>query len=214
MLLVDDDVLVRSGLRLIFDCEPDLCVVGEAGTGAEALAQVELLRPDVVIMDVRMPDLDGIEATGALTRRGSTPRVLILTTFEDDDYLYRALQAGATGFMLKRARPDELIRGVRVVASGASLVLPDVTRRLIADHHRPSSRPRGAAALPELTEREADVLSLVAEGLSNAEIGQRLYLSPETVKTHLSRVLAKLGARDRTQAVIAAFESGFMTPER
>ena len=209
LLIVDDDVLVRSGLRLIFDSEQDLTVVGEAGTGAEALAEVVACDPDVVLMDVRMPDLDGIEATQALIARGPRPRVLILTTFEDDDYLYRALAAGASGFLLKRARPEELVHGVRVVSSGTSLVLPDLTRRLIADH-QPRRTPRGPAALPELTEREVDVLGLVATGLSNAEIGERLHLSPETVKTHLSRVLAKLHARDRTQAVIVAYESGFM----
>ena len=209
LLLVDDDVLVRSGLRLIFDSEPDLTVVGEAGTGAEALARAEAVAPDVVVMDVRMPDLDGIEATAALTAQGSAAKVLVLTTFEDDDYLFRALQAGATGFMLKRARPAELLHGVRVIASGTSLVMPDITRRLIAER-QPRRGPRGAAALPTLTEREVDVLRLVAEGLTNAEIGERLFLSAETVKTHLSRVLAKLGARDRTQAVIVAYESGFM----
>lgn len=213
LLLVDDDVLVRSGLRLIFDSEPDLSVVGEAGTGAEALARAEALRPDIVVMDVRMPDLDGIEATAALTARGSTAKVLVLTTFEDDDYLFRALQAGATGFMLKRARPAELLHGVRVIATGTSLVMPDITRRLIAEH-QPRRGPRGAAALPTLTEREVDVLRLVAEGLTNAEVGERLFLSAETVKTHLSRVLAKLGARDRTQAVIVAYESGFMAGRR
>jgi len=211
LLLVDDDVLVRSGLRLIFDSEPDLEVVGEAGTGTEALARADSVRPDVVVMDVRMPDLDGIAATATLTARGPTPRVLVLTTFEDRDYLYRALLAGATGFMLKRARPTELLHSVRVVASGTSLVMPDITRQLVAEHQLRRG-PSGVDALPCLTEREADVLRSVAEGLSNAEIGSRLHLSPETVKTHLSRVLAKLGARDRTQAVIVAYESGFMVP--
>lgn len=213
LLLADDDVLVRSGLRLIFGSEPDLEVVGEAGTGAEALACAESADPDVVVMDVRMPDVDGIDATAALTALGPTPRVLVLTTFEDDDYLYRALQAGASGFMLKRARPAELLQGVRMVASGTSLVMPEITRALIAEH-QPRRGPRGTDALPTLTEREADVLRLVAEGLSNAEIGSRLHLSSETIKTHLSRVLAKLGARDRTQAVIVAYESGFMVPGR
>ena len=164
-------------------------------------------------MDVRMPDLDGIAATAALTALGPTPRVLMLTTFEDDDYLYRALQAGATGFMLKRARPTELLQGVRMVASGTSLVMPELTRRLIAEH-QPRRGPRGTDALPALTDREADVLRLVAEGLNNAEIGSRLHLSSETIKTHLSRVLAKLEARDRTQAVIIAYESGFMVAGR
>lgn len=209
LVVVDDDVLVRSGLRLIFDSEPDLSVVGEAGTGTEALAVVEATDPDVVLMDVRMPDLDGIAATEALLARGGRARILIVTTFEDDDYLYGALAAGASGFLLKRARPEELVHGVRVVAAGTSLVLPDLTRKLISER-QPRRRARGAAALPQLTEREADVLRLVASGLSNAEIGARLHLSPETIKTHLSHVLAKLAARDRTQAVIAAYESGFM----
>lgn len=217
LVVVDDDVLVRSGLSLIFEAERDLTVVGQAGTGREALDVVAATDPDVVIMDVRMPDMDGVEATARLVDgRGpdadhDRPRVLVLTTFEDQDYLYRALQAGASGFLLKRAKPEELVHGVRVVASGTSLVLPDLTRRLIAGH-QPGGAPRGPAALPQLTSREADVLQLVAAGLSNAEIAGRLFLSAETVKTHLSRVLVKLGARDRTQAVIAAYESGFVSP--
>ena len=166
--------------------------------------------PDVVLMDVRMPDMDGIAATAALVARDpQRPRVLVLTTFEDDDYLYRSLRAGASGFALKRSDPDELVDAIRIVARGTSMVLPTLTRRLIAAHA--PARPAGAAALPELTGREADVLRLVAGGLSNAEIAARLYLSRETVKTHVSGVLLKLGARDRTQAVIAAYESGFMT---
>ncbi|RYU15661.1 response regulator transcription factor [Nocardioides iriomotensis] len=228
LVVVDDDVLVRSGLSLIFEAERDLTVVGQAGTGREALDVVAETDPDVVIMDVRMPDMDGVEATGRLVgdRDAKTdgadgahgaggadgrPRVLVLTTFEDQDYLYRALRAGASGFLLKRAKPEELVHGVRVVASGTSLVLPDLTRRLIADH-QPAAAARGAAALPQLTAREVDVLRLVAAGLSNAEIAERLFLSAETVKTHLSRVLVKVGARDRTQAVIAAYESGFVSP--
>ena len=216
LVVVDDDVLVRSGLSLIFEAEHDLTVVGQAGTGREALDVVAATDPDVVIMDVRMPDMDGVEATGRLVggrdpECHDRPRVLVLTTFEDQDYLYRALQAGASGFLLKRAKPEELVHGVRVVASGTSLVLPDLTRRLIAGH-QPGSAVRGPAALPQLTAREADVLQLVAAGLSNAEVAGRLFLSAETVKTHLSRVLVKLGARDRTQAVIAAYESGFVSP--
>ena len=212
LVVADDDVLVRSGLSLIFDGEKDLTVVGQAGSGREALAVVEQTRPDVVIMDVRMPDMDGIEATDAIvTRYPQGPRVLVLTTFEDSDYLYRTLRAGASGFLLKRARPEELVHGVRVVAAGTSLVLPDLTRRLIAEH-QPRTAARGAAALPQLTEREADVLGLVVAGLSNAEIATRLYLSTETIKTHLSRLLVKLNARDRTQAVIVAYETGFVTP--
>ncbi|OMQ16379.1 DNA-binding response regulator [Modestobacter sp. VKM Ac-2676] len=210
LLLVDDDVLVRSGLRVILESEPDLTVVGDAGTGREALAVAADTDPDVVLMDVRMPDMDGIAATAALVARDARrPRVLVLTTFEDDDYLFRSLQAGASGFALKRSDPEELVHAIRVVAGGTSLVLPDLTRRLIASHA--PSHPRGPAALPELTGREADVLRLVAGGLSNGEIATELYLSRETVKTHVSSVLLKIGARDRTQAVIAAYESGFMT---
>lgn len=215
MVLVDDDVLVRSGLRVILGSEPDITIVGEAGTGQEALDIVARVDPDVVLMDVRMPDLDGIEATAALTTRELPhPRVLVLTTFDDDEYLYRALRAGASGFTLKRAHPDELVHAIRVVASGTSLVLPDRTRQLIATHHVPSHDPAEPLALSELTTREADVLRLVAAGLSNTEIAQRLVLSRETVKTHVSNVLLKLGARDRTQAVIAAYDSGFLQAEQ
>ncbi|WP_249522669.1 response regulator [Modestobacter marinus] len=210
LLLVDDDVLVRSGLRVILESEPGLTVVGDAGTGREALAVAADTDPDVVLMDVRMPDMDGIAATAELVARDpQRPRGLVLTTFEDDDYLFRSLQAGASGFALKRSDPDALVDAIRVVARGTSLVLPDLTRRLIATHA--PSRVRGPAALPELTGREADVLRLVTGGLSNAEIATELFLSRETVKTHVSSVLLKLGARDRTQAVIAAYESGFLT---
>ena len=209
LVLVDDDVLVRSGLRVLLDSEPDLVVVGDAGTGREALQVAARTDPDVVVMDVRMPDMDGIAATAALVARDpERPRVLVLTTFEDDDYLYRALSAGASGFALKRSSPEELAHAIRVVAGGTSLVLPDLTRRLIAGR----ARVRGTAALPELTAREADVLRQVAAGLSNTEIAARLFLSRETVKSHVSSVLLKLGARDRTQAVIAAYESGFLDP--
>ena len=213
LLLVDDDVLVRSGLRVLLGGEPDLSVVAEAGTGREALEVAATAQPDVVVMDVRMPDMDGIAATAALVARDpDRPRVLVLTTFEDDDYLYRALQAGASGFALKRSSPEDLAHAIRVVASGTSLVLPDLTRRLIAGRAA-RSRPRGSAALPDLTAREADVLRQLAAGLSNHEIATRLHLSRETVKSHVSSVLVKLGARDRTQAVIAAYESGFLEPE-
>ncbi len=210
LVLVDDDVLVRSGLRVLLESEPDMTVVGDAGTGREALEVAGRTDPDVVVMDVRMPDMDGIAATASLVARDPhRPRVLVLTTFEDHDYLYRALHAGASGFALKRSGPEELAHAIRVVASGTSLVLPDLTRRLIAAR---SARPSGPAALPELTAREADVLRQVAAGLSNTEIAARLFLSRETVKTHVSSVLVKLGARDRTQAVIAAYESGFLDP--
>lgn len=212
IVLVDDDVLVRSGLRVILGSEPGINVVGEAGTGREALDVAARLEPDVVLMDVRMPDLDGIEATASLTARDAhRPRVLVLTTFDDDDYLYRALRAGASGFTLKRATPEELVHAIHVIASGNSLVLPDLTRRLIARHHAPApDHAQALSTLSELTAREADVLRLVAGGLSNSEIAQRLVLSRETVKTHVGNVLLKLGARDRTQAVIAAYDSGFL----
>ncbi len=209
LLLVDDDVLVRSGLRVILETEPDLTVVGDAGTGREALEVAARTDPDVVLMDVRMPDMDGIAATRELVARDALrPRVLVLTTFEDDDYLFRSLQAGASGFALKRSDPDELVDAIRGVARGTPRVRPYLTRRLSAPPAR--ARRRGAAALPGLTGREGDVLRLVAGGLSNAEIAAGLHLSRETVKTHVSSVLLKLGARDRTQAVIAAYESGFM----
>jgi len=187
-----------------------MVVVGDAGTGREALEVTSATDPDVVLMDVRMPDMDGIAATEALVSQNpDRPRILVLTTFEDDDYLYRALRAGASGFALKRANADELANAIRIVAHGSSLVLPDLTRRLIAGQAARHSI-RGSAALPDLTGREADILRLVAAGMSNAEIAERLFLSRETVKSHVSSVLVKLDARDRTQAVIAAYESGFL----
>ena len=210
LVLVDDDALVRSGLRVILEAEADLTVVGDAGTGREALDVAARTNPDIVLMDVRMPDMDGIAATEALVARDpQRPRVLVLTTFEDDDYLYRALRAGASGFALKRTEADELVHAIRVVAGGTSLVLPDLTRRLISGQAQ-RHRLQGPAALPELTAREADVLRLMAGGLSNSEIAERLFLSRETVKSHVSSLLMKINARDRTQAVIAAYESGFL----
>lgn len=207
VLLVDDDALIRAGLRAILDAEPDLTVVGEAADGAEVPAAVARANPHVVVMDVRMPAIDGIQATRQLLTLASPPVVLVLTTFENDDYVYEALRAGASGFLLKRARPAEIVEAVRVVAAGESLLFPTALRRLVATAARPGSDQQRFAGL---TGREAEVLRLMAAGLSNAEIAGQLYLSGETVKTHVGNVLAKLGVRDRTQAVIAAYESGFV----
>lgn len=209
VFLADDEELIRAGLRAIIEAEPDLTVVGEAGDGAEALPLISKLRPDVVLMDVRMPAVDGIQATRRIVETmAEPPKVLVVTTFENDDYVYDALHAGANGFLLKRARPEEILRAIRVVATGDSLLFPAAIRALAAAHAGRSGRP----SLDGLTERESEVLRLVATGLSNTEIGARLFVSVQTVKTHVGNVLAKLGARDRTQAVIIAYESGFITP--
>ena len=210
VLVVDDDELVRIGLRAIIDAEADLEVVGEAADGAEVAPLVARTRPDVVLMDVRMPAVDGIQATRHLLATASEPpRVLVITTFENDDYVYEALRVGASGFLLKRARPAEVVEAIRVVARGESLLFPAALRRLVAGRGGGAGdRLRDAG----LTEREADVLRRLAAGRSNSEIAAELVVSVETVKTHVGNVLAKLGARDRTQAVIAAYESGFITP--
>ncbi|TXK40649.1 response regulator transcription factor [Nonomuraea sp. C10] len=207
VVLADDEDLIRAGLRIIIDTEPGLTVVGEAADGAAVLPVVRRERPDVVLMDVRMPALDGIEATRRLTALEEPPKVLVVTTFENDDYVYDALRAGADGFLLKRARPEELVRAVKLVASGESLLFPAAIRALAA--RRPGARVPG---VDRLTGREGDVLRLMTRGLSNGEIAAELVVSPETVKTHVGNVLTKLGARDRTQAVIAAYESGFVSP--
>ncbi|MBD5784855.1 response regulator transcription factor [Cellulosimicrobium terreum] len=206
VVLVDDEPLVRTGLRAILEAEPDLDVVGEAGDGVEVPGLVEAVRPDVVLMDVRMPRVDGIAATRALLERDPPPRVLVVTTFENDDHVLDALRAGAHGFLLKRARPEEFVQAVRVVARGESLLFPDAVRRLA------TARPPAGDELRDarLTEREGEVLRLMATGLSNAEIAGDLYLGVETVRTHVGNVLAKLGVRDRTQAVVRAYESGFV----
>jgi DNA-binding NarL/FixJ family response regulator len=211
VLVADDDELVRVGLRVIVDAEADLEVVGEAADGAEVLPLVRRHRPDVVLMDVRMPAVDGIQATRHLLATvRDPPRVLVVTTFENDDYVYDALRAGASGFLLKRARPAEVVEAIRVVAHGESLLFPAALRRLVAGRGGGGAgdRLRGAG----LTDREADVLRRMAAGLSNGEIAAELVVGVETVKTHVGNVLTKLGARDRTQAVIAAYESGFITP--
>ncbi|MGW1590109.1 response regulator [Streptomyces sp. NPDC002386] len=212
VLLVDDEPLVRAGLRAVLESQPDIRVVGEAADGAAVIPLVRRLRPDVVAMDVRMPLMDGIEATRAVLRTvDAPPKIIVVTTFEDDEFVYEALRAGADGFLLKRSRPAEIVHAVRLVADGESLLFPASVRRL-ADRfgeRRAAGTPLTGASL---TEREAEVLRLMARGLSNAEIAARLVVGAETVKSHVSAVLAKLGARDRTQAVIAAYESGFVSP--
>ncbi|WP_433444439.1 response regulator [Nonomuraea sp. CA-141351] len=209
VVIADDEDLIRAGLRIIIDAEPDLTVVGEAADGAAVVPVVRRERPDVVLMDVRMPALDGIQATERLLALDDPPKVLVVTTFENDDYVYDALRAGASGFLLKRARPDDLLRAVRLVAAGESLLFPAAIRMLAGRRPQSSARVPG---IDRLTGREGDVLRLMTKGLSNNEIAAELVVSQETVKTHVGNVLAKLGARDRTQAVIAAYESGFVSP--
>jgi DNA-binding NarL/FixJ family response regulator len=209
VLIVDDDDLIRAGLRAILDAEPDLEVVGEAADGADVVPAAIRLRPDVVLMDVRMPAVDGIQATRLLLDRlDAPPRVLVVTTFSNDEYVYEALGAGAAGFLLKRSRPQQIVDAVRVVARGDSLLFPAAVRRLASAYGAPDGQLPGV----QLTEREGEVLRLMAEGLSNAEIAARLVLGLETVKTHVGNVLAKLGVRDRTQAVVVAYRSGFISP--
>jgi DNA-binding NarL/FixJ family response regulator len=215
VLLVDDEPLVRAGLRAVLEAQPDIEVVGEAADGAAVIPLVRRLRPDVVAMDVRMPLMDGIEATRAVLRSvPEPPKILVVTTFENDEYVYGALRAGADGFLLKRARPAEIVHAVRLVAEGDSLLFPAAVRQLAAEYGKDNGNAAARAAMERaaLTDREADVLRLMARGLNNAEIAERLLIGTETVKSHVSAVLAKLGARDRTQAVIAAYESGFVSP--
>jgi DNA-binding NarL/FixJ family response regulator len=212
--LVDDQVMVRAGFRMILETEGDFTVVGEAGDGREAVDLVARSSPDVVLMDVRMPHLDGIEATARIVAAGSAAKVLMLTTFDLDDYVYAALRAGASGFLLKDAPAEQLVNAVRVIAAGDALLAPSVTRRLIDEV---SKRPAadGRARLPgldDLTDREMEVLKLMARGLSNGEIAQQLFLGEATVKTHVGRVLTKLDVRDRVQAVVAAYENGVVSP--
>ena len=214
IVLADDQELVRSGFRMILDARPDLEVVGEAGDGAQAVALVERLRPDVVLMDVRMPDVDGLEATRRIVAAGSPARIIVLTTYDADEYVFAALRAGASGFMLKDVRPTDLVEAVRVVARGDALLAPSVTRRLLDRFADALPGPDAAPSpdLAELTERELEVLRLVALALSNAEIAGRLVLTEATVKTHVSSILRKLGLRDRVQAVVLAYDVGLVRP--
>ena len=213
VLIADDQALVRGGFRMILEAQKDIEVVGEAADGLEALERAAELEPDVVLMDIRMPRVDGLEATRRLLKRDRTPRVLMLTTFDADEYVYESLRAGASGFMLKDVRPEQLADAVRVVAHGEALLAPAITRRLIEEFvRRPRSGGEIPAQLAELTERELDVLRLVARGLSNAEIASSLFLSEATVKTHLTHILTKLKLRDRVQAVVLAYESGLVEP--
>jgi DNA-binding NarL/FixJ family response regulator len=215
VLIADDDDLMRAGLAELLSGEPDIEVVGEAATGLQAVERARRLRPDVVLMDVRMPDLDGIEATGELTRVAPDTKVLMLTTFEQDDYVFGALRAGASGFLLKRTRPEELIAAVQTVAAGDSLLSPSVTRRVI-DRMAQQPLPELAAQgkLDELIPREREVLGLVARGLSNREIATELFVEESTVRTHVKRIQMKLHLRDRVQIVIFAYETGVNQPAR
>jgi len=215
VLLVDDQALVRAGFRVLLEAAPDVEVVGEAENGTRAIELAEELRPDVILMDIRMPEVDGLEATRRILAADTAdpPRVLVLTTFDADEYVYEALRIGASGFLLKDTDPEQLIEGVRVVASGEALLSPSVTRRLIREF---ASRPEVRRAHPEelsaLTERELEILTLVAQGLSNDEIATTLFISPATSKTHVSRVMMKLHARDRAQLVVMAYEAGLVIP--
>jgi DNA-binding NarL/FixJ family response regulator len=214
VLLADDQALVRAGFRALLEAEPDIEVVGEAGDGEAAVRLATTLVPDVVLMDIRMPGSDGLEATRRIVsdERLASVRIVILTTFDLDDYVFEALRLGASGFLLKDTEPPDLLRGVRAVAQGDALLSPSVTRRLIAELVARDRRPRPARSLEALTHREREVVGLVAAGLSNGEIAERLVVSPATAKTHVSRAMVKLGARDRAQLVVFAYESGLAQP--
>ncbi|GGN71826.1 response regulator [Nocardia rhizosphaerihabitans] len=216
VLIADDQAMVRQGFGALLAAQPDISVIGDAPDGKVAVAEAKRLRPDVVLMDVRMPEMNGLEAARAILAAGFDPpvRVLMLTTFDIDDYVYEALSLGASGFLLKDAPAEELVRAVRVVADGQALLAPTITRRLIADvtRRRNTVRTPAAPALTALTPREREVLELVAKGLSNTEIAEALFVAEQTVKTHVSKVFSKLGLRDRAQAVVLAYESGLVVP--
>ncbi|MGW9383536.1 response regulator [Streptomyces globisporus] len=214
VLIVDDQMMVREGFSVLLNAMPGITVVGEALDGRQALDQVAALRPDVVLMDIRMPEMNGIEATREIVARDADAKVLVLTTFDLDEYVYQALRAGASGFLLKDASARQLADGVRVVASGEALLAPTVTRRLITEFSKLAETPRPPALvrIGDLTERETEVLVLIAQGLSNAEIASHLIVAESTIKTHVSRILVKLGLRDRTQAAVFAYEARLVTP--
>lgn len=214
VMIADDQMMVRQGFTVLLDAQPDIEVVGQAVDGAEAVAKVAELSPDVVLMDIRMPGMGGIEATSLITGvPGSAVKVLVLTTFDLDEYVYEALRAGASGFLLKDASADQLAEAVRVIAAGEALLAPNITKRLITEFSRLGApRAPSKARIDELTERETEVLSLVAQGMSNAEIAEHLILAEQTVKTHVGRILVKLGLRDRTQAAVFAYETGLIRP--
>lgn len=209
--LADDQGLIRAGFRALIDAEDGLVIVGEAATGREAVALARRVRPDVMLMDIRMPDGDGLEATRDIARQGPLPRIIILTTFGLDEYIVEAIRAGAAGFLVKDTEPAELLRAVRAVHNGDALLSAPVTRRVL-DYLKGQSGSATPRSLAEITEREREVLALVGEGLNNAEIAERLYITPLTAKTHVSRIMGKLGCRDRAQLVVAAYESGLVRP--
>ena len=213
VLLCDDQALVRSGFRMILEARPDLEVVGEAGDGLQAVELAVRSEPDVILMDVRMPNIDGVEATRRIVAAGSGARVIVLTTYDLDEYVYDAIRAGASAFLLKDVRPAQLVEAIRIVAAGDALLAPSVTRRLLDRFARslPGREP-APAALSSLTEREVEVLRLLASGMSNAELAEHLFVSEATVKSHISNILRKLGVRDRVQAVILAYEAGLVLP--
>jgi DNA-binding NarL/FixJ family response regulator len=215
VVLVDDQALIRTGFKMILESEGDIEIVGEAGDGEQGVVTVRRQRPDVVLMDVQMPTMDGLEATSRIVQEGSIPsRIVILTTFERDDYIFDALRAGASGFLLKNSPPDELVHAVRVVAAGESLLAPSVTRKVIEGFIEQPARHSSEVELGRLTERETEILKLLATGKSNAELAGHLFVGEGTIKTHVSNVLTKLGLRDRMQAVIFAYESGLIEPGR